>query len=277
MLFAGFCFAALHASVRYLSSEIHPFEIAFFRNLAALLILIPWLLPRAAIILSTRHRGGHLWQAITNVVAMLLFYLALAMAPLVDVQALSLTAPVFASVLAVLVLKEKLRLPRGIAVIAGFMGALIILRPDFTEPNPGLLPALAAGLLWGITLVTVKSLARHDSALTIAAYMALLMTPLSLPAALLVWSWPTPGQLVWLLACGLWGTLAQLAMTQALRIAEASAMLPLDFTKVIWGGVIAWLAFDEIISPSTWLGAVIIISGSSYLSWRERREELIPH
>lgn len=104
-------------------------------------------------------------------------------------------------------------------------------------------------------------------------YMVILMTPMSLFAAVPVWGWPNWEQLGWLAACGVTGTVAQLLMAQAFRSADASVVLPLDFMKVVWGALIAWLWFSEVVGIWTWVGALIIFTGASYIAFRERHLE----
>ncbi|MDX1529206.1 MAG: DMT family transporter, partial [Gammaproteobacteria bacterium] len=108
---------------------------------------------------------------------------------------------------------------------------------------------------------------------TITAYMVILMTPMSLVAAVPFWVWPNLPQLGWLAACGITGTVAQFLMAQAFRSADTSVVLPLDFMKVVWGAIIAWLWFGELVGVWTWVGAVIIFIGATYIAFRERALE----
>ena len=130
---------------------------------------------------------------------------------------------------------------------------------------------LGSAAVWGVALLLIKRLSATDSAFTITSYMVLLMTPLSLLPALTVWEWPSPTQLGWLIACGLLGTVAQMLMTQAMRMADASAVLPLDFLKVVWGSIIGYFLFAELIDGWTWIGAAVIFAGATVLTLGERR------
>jgi drug/metabolite transporter (DMT)-like permease len=270
MAAAAACYAILHGSVRYVSSQLHPFEITFFRNLFGLIVLAPWFVVHGLEPLRTRRIGLHLLRASSNVIAMLMFFMALSMTPLAQVQALGFTAPLFTTVLAIFILGERVRLRRWTALMAGFIGALIIVRPGFQPIDTGSLLTVASAAIWAFTLITIKLLSRTDSAVTITAYMVLLMSPLSLLPALYYWTWPSPEMWLWLVVCGVSGTIAQLLMAQSFRVADATVVLPFDFTKIVWGALIGYLAFGEVVDIWTWIGAGVIFSGVTYITYRER-------
>lgn len=273
MLLATLAAASLHATVRYLSdSGLHGLEVAFFRNLFGLLALTPWLIQAGVwAILRTQQAGMYLLRALTNTVSMLMFFTALGMAPLAQVQALSFTGPLFATLLAIPFLGEKIRLRRTVALVVGFIGVLVIIRPGFQTVDLGTWLVLGAAALWGATLIIIKLLSRRDSSLTITAYMGLWMTPLSLIPALWVWQWPDPQQWFWLIIAGILGTSSQLCITQAFRLAEATALLPLDFLRLVWSSLIAYVVFAELIDGWTAVGGLVIFSSATYIALRERQ------
>ena len=273
MLASTVFFAVMHALVRYISAEIHPFEVTFFRNLFGLVALFPWFVVQGLAPLRTRRIGLHFARAGTNVVAMLMFFMALSLSPMVQVQSLAFTAPLFTTVLAAVFLRETVRMRRWMATLAGFIGAMIIIRPGVQPVGTGALLTLASAMVWAFTMIFIKQLSRTDSAITITAYMVIMMTPMSLAVAVFFWTWPTMAQLGWLAACGITGTLAQFLMAQAFRIADTSVVLPLDFMKVVWGATIAWFWFDEAVDLWTWAGAIVIFSGATCIAFRERHAE----
>lgn len=270
MLASTVFFAVMHGCVRYISAEVHPFEIAFFRNLFGLLVLAPWFVVQGLEPLRTSRIGLHFARAGSNLIAMLMFFMALSLSPMVQVQSLAFTAPLFTTVLAAIILKETVRLRRWMAALVGFIGAMIIIRPGFQPVDSGALLTLGSAMVWAFSMIIIKQLSRTDSAITITAYMVVLMTPLSLAVAVFFWTWPTAVQLVWLAACGVTGTIAQLLMAQAFRVADTSVVLPLDFMKVIWGAIIAWIWFSETVDLWTWIGAIVIFCGATYIALRER-------
>lgn len=271
MVLACALFGVMHVGVRHVTQSIHPFEAAFFRNFLGLLALAPSFITHGWRPLRTRRHGLHCLRAALNVVVMLTFFYALSITPVALVQALAFTSPLFSAVLAVLLLGERVRARRITAIAAGFAGALLIIRPGVQPIELGPVLVLVSSAVWGYTVIVIKSLSRTDSAVTITAYMLLLMTPMTLASALFVWTWPSTGEFAMLAAIGIAGTLAQMCMAQSLRLAEATVVLPFDFTKLVWGALLAWVVFGESIDGWTFLGAAVIFAGGLFLAYRERQ------
>ena len=271
MVLACVFFGVMHVGVRHVTQSIHPFEAAFFRNVFGLLVLAPSFITHGWRPLRTRRFGLHCVRAALNVVAMLSFFYALSITPVVLVQALAFTSPLFTAVLAVLILGERLRVRRITAIAVGFAGTLLIIRPGVQPIELGPVLVLVSSAVWGYVVILIKSLSRTDSAVTITAYMVLLMSPMTLVCALFVWTWPSVGELAVLAAIGISGTLAQMCMTQSLRLTETTVVLPFDFTKLVWSALFAWLLFGELIDSWTLLGSLVIFSGGLYVAYRERQ------
>jgi drug/metabolite transporter (DMT)-like permease len=270
MFVSTFFFAAMHGSIRYMSATIHPFEIALFRNVFALVVVLPWFYRYGIAPLRTQRFGLHALRAIFNIMAMLSFFYALSITPLSEVTALGFTAPIFATVLAALILGEVVRARRWTAIAIGFLGTLIILRPGFEAIGLGQLLVLFSSMIWACALLVIKTLGRTDSSATIIAYMALLMIPLSLGPALFVWRWPDPLEWAWLIGIGVLGGIGQFCMTEALRQADTAVVMPFDFFKLVWVTLIAWLAFAEHLDLYTWIGGAVIFASTLYIAYRER-------
>ena len=179
--------------------------------------------------------------------------------------------PLFGTMLAVLVLGERIRVRRVAALVAGLAGAVVILRPVPGAVDTGALLVLGSCLLFAVVTVTLKVLARTDGAVTTAFYLGLLSTPLALVAALPVWESPSPGQLGWLVAMGVMGNTANICFAQALKEADASVVMPIDFTKLVWATILGWVVFEELADAWTWIGGAIIFSATLYIGYRERQ------
>lgn len=271
MLVSTVLFSMMHVCVRYLSSDLHPFEIAFFRNSLACIFLLPLMIRNSGQLLKTRHIKWHVLRSSLNVVAMLMFFYALSITPLAVAQALSFTAPLFATVLAIFILGEKVKLRRWLALTAGFGGVLIILRPGTQPLELGALLVLGAASIWALTMIVIKRLSNTDSPLTITAYVTVFLSVLSLLPALLVWQWPHGLQWAWLLFAAIAGTLGQLCLAKAFAYAETSIVLPFDFAKIIWTAALGYWFFGEIVSVYTWTGGIIIFGGACYVAIREHQ------
>jgi drug/metabolite transporter (DMT)-like permease len=271
MLAATLLFSLMHASIRHVTAEVHPLEAAFFRNLFGLLVLLPWIARFGLAPLRTGRVSMHVLRTAFNLVAMLAFFQALTLAPLAQVTALGFTAPVFAALLAIPVLGEKVGPRRWSAIAIGFLGTLVILRPGFGEIGLGPLLTLLSSLAWACALMVIKLLGRTESSITIIGYMNLLLTPASLVPALFVWTWPGPEALLWLIWIGVIGTIGQYLMTESLRMGETAVVMPIDFCKLIWIAAIAYLAFGEVPDLSTWIGGAVIFASTLYITYRERQ------
>jgi drug/metabolite transporter (DMT)-like permease len=271
MVLSTIAFVLMHGSIRQVGDGLHPFEIAFFRNLFAVLPLMPWFVRYGMQPLRTERASLHFMRGLLNVFAMLTFFSALTLIPLAQVTALSFTAPLFGTVLAVVFLREVVRVRRIVALVAGFVGAIVILRPGLVGIETGSLLVLFSAVAWSVTMIVIKVLSRTESSVTITAYMAIFMTPLTLLPALFYWRWPDGEQLVWLVAIGILGSLGQLSVAQAFREAEASVVMPLDFMKLLWAALLGYLAFAEV--PDVWVGAggTMIAASASYIAYRESR------
>ena len=271
MVLACVFFGVMHVGVRHVTQSVHPFEAAFFRNLFGLLVLAPSFITHGLRPLRTQRLGLHCVRAALNVVAMLCFFYALSITPVVLVLSLAFTAPLFTAVLAVLLLGERIRARRLTAIVVGFAGTLLIIRPGIQPIELGPALVLLSAAVWGYVMILIKSLSRTDSAVTITAYMVLLMSPMTLVCALFVWTWPTGDELAVLAVVGVAGTVAQMCMTQSLRIADTMVVLPFDFTKLVWGALFAWILFGEVMDGWTLFGSLVIFSGGLYVAYRERQ------
>jgi drug/metabolite transporter (DMT)-like permease len=147
-----------------------------------------------------------------------------------------------------------------------------MLRPGFREFSLGTGLALVAAALFGWVIIVLKILARTESSLTITAYMGLLQTPLAFLAAVWVWTWPSPEQWLWMVAMGLLGSLGQVALAQAYKLADVTMLLPLDFSRLLWASLLGFWVFAEIPDGWTWVGGTLILAGVTSAAYGEARQ-----
>ncbi len=271
MLLACAGFAAMTGLVRYVADHgIDPWEIAFFRNFFSLAAMAPWIAGAGLAGLRTAHLRLYTLRAATGVVSMLAWFWSISLLPITEATALGFTAPFFTTILAALVLHEVVRLRRWTAVIVGFLATLVILRPGSGDiPALGAAVALFAAAAQAASTVMVKTLSRTESPNAIVAYMAIYLTPMSLLPALFVWTWPSRGMLGWMAIIGLVGTFSHLCFARALREADASALMPIDFARLVFVAIIGIFVFDQIPSAWTWVGAAVIFASGVYVVRRE--------
>ncbi len=191
--------------------------------------------------------------------------------PLSTATVLFFTAPIFATILAVLVHKERVGPRRLAAIAAGLIGALVILRPGFDGFHPAMLAALASSALFAIALSLSRDLANADGAISAYFSSVVITAIVTLPLALPVWEMP-PDAMTWFAVAVLVATSAVrgIADIQAYRFAEAALLAPIAYLRLVFIGLGAWLLFDEGIDNPTWLGAAIIIGATFYIAQRER-------
>jgi drug/metabolite transporter (DMT)-like permease len=264
-------FSIMHALVRFVSDALPPFQIAFFRNIFGLLFLLPLLMRSRFAVLRTERLGLHALRGVINIGAMLMFFTALSITPLAKATALSFTAPIFMAVLAVIVLGERFRIYRWIAIFLGFAGMLIIIRPGIVAVDTGALLVTFAAALWAVAMIIIKVLSRTESSLTIVAYMGIFLGLFSILPALWVWQPFGLQTLGWMALIGLTGTFAQMSLSQALKETDPTALMPFDFLKLIWTAIIGAWFFAEIPDIYTWVGATVIFLSGLSIAFRERQ------
>jgi len=269
MLAATFIMVVMHTLVRRLSQEMPVSEVVFFRNLFSLLVVLPLVLREGPAKLLTKRPGLHLLRSLIGICAMWLWFYALSVVPVAEATALSFTSVIFGSIAAAVFLGERMRLRRWSAVIIGFLGAMVILRPGFQELSFGMLAVIASSVFWALALILVKHLSRWDSVVTIVALNQLLLTVLSAIPAWLVWQAPTLPQLAWALAIGICATTGHICMTSAFKWGDASAIFPVDFARLIWAAVLGYVVFAEVPDAWTWAGGAIIFASTAYITYRE--------
>ena len=270
MLFGTFFLIAMTVVVRHLSSELHTFEIAFFRNIIGLSMLLPILMKRGFVSLKTNNIGGMALRGIFHAGGMLFYFLALTLMPLAELASLSFTSPLFITLLAVLIFHEKLGPRRIMGLILGFIGAIIILRPGSGVLGLGAVYAMIAVFSWSIAVIFIKHLSKDNSTVTMTIYALFFLTLFTFVPALYVWQWPSIEQYFWLALLAALGTIGQLLFTQSMKIADVSLIMPFDFSRLIWASLFGIFFFSERPSVWTFVGGGLIFASATYIAYRER-------
>ena len=269
MVLSAASFAGLTTVIREVSGSMHPFELAFFRNLFGLMLMLPWFLRIGVKVLKTERLPLHAFRSVIGLGAMLSWFTAVSMMPIAEATALSFTTPLFVTIGAALFLGESVKVRRWVATVVGLIGAVIIVHPDGMEIGAGAGLVLGASAFMSMAALSVKSLSRTETPNTIVLFMGLLMTPLSLIPALFYWTPPELSDYPWFVALGLFATLGQIAMARAFAAADVSAVLPFDFSRLIFAAILGYLFFAESPDVWTWVGAAIIFSAALYTAHRE--------
>ena len=271
MLAACACFAFNSVFVRLAAEQgTHPFVVAFFRNLFSFMILLPMTVGRSGwSVLIPKRLDLLTLRGSLNGASMLAWFYAVPLLPLADLTALGFTAPLWATVLAVLLLGEKVRWRRWAATLIGFAGVVVILQPGFVEVHWASGLVLFSSAMWAVTIIVVRHLTFIERPETILLYQALMMAVIAGVPSVFVWTTPTGEVWIWLIALGVLAATAHTFHVRAYSMQEVAALQPLDFSRLPIIAVAAWAIFGEVPAPAVWIGALIVFAAGSYISHRE--------
>ena len=271
MALAMLLFGVMAVCIRLASQQLHAFEIAFFRNFFGFLVLLPILCRHGPSLLRTQKLGFYVARCLIGMVSMLAGFWAIVNLPLAQAIALSYSTPLFVTIGAVIVLGEIVRARRWSAVIVGFLGVLVIVRPGSDAFTAASLVALLAAVASATVAISIKFLSRTEHPDAIVIWTTLLWIPMSLLPALAVWQMPVGITWLWIVLAGVLGSTAHMCWTRALKLGEASMLTPISFLQIIVVAAAGWLLFDEALDRWTVLGAAIIFGSNVYIARREAR------
>ena len=278
MLVALFCFTTMGICIRLSSAFVPVIEIVFFRNILAVLIMAPVLIKQGASSIRMNRPKLFFGRACIDFIGMLCGFTAVTLIPLAEMTALSFTGPIFVTIGAALFLGEVIRIRRIMAIAVGFVGALIILRPGLVEVSVGAMLALVSALSIAAASLVVKKMTQSETASSIVFWMVMMQAPLALVPAIFVWEWPTAEAWLYLWGMALSGTAAHVLFTRAVGLVEITSLQPLEFAKLPFAVVLAWLVFAELPDIWIWIGGSVIFASTVYITRREAltRQPAIP-
>ena len=249
--------------------ETNVFTVGFLRFFIGLLIISPYILYSKFKVYKSSHLKLHLLRSLINLPMMLLGFGALVFIPLEQIQALHFIVPLIVTLLAVFIFKEKIYFIRISALIIGFVGMLIMLRPGVTEINIGSYMIILSCILWSIIIIISKSLSKDDSPMTILTYQYTFMTIFSFAVTLFFWETPSLTVIYYVLLAAISGTILHISLNYSYQLVELSLTQPITFLGLIWGSLFGYYIFDEKPDYFTWAGGVFIFSGVLIITYRE--------
>jgi drug/metabolite transporter (DMT)-like permease len=259
----------MSVGVRLLSPELHPTVIVTLRNLLTVLLLVPWLMHQGMGVLSTQRLGAHAWRGVIGGVGIITWTYALTVMPLTHATALSFTAPLFSTLFAILFLSEKADTARWLALLAGFCGALIIIRPSAEGFDMHALIVIFATTSWAVTGMFVKSLSATEPPLRMVFYMNLFMLLMAAPMGIAHWQTPSLHDFLVLLGMACCSIVMHFSMARAYSLAPVVTLMPFDFTRLITTALFAYVLFGEVSTWHSWLGASIIVMSAVIMARRD--------
>jgi len=249
---------------REAAREVSVFQIMLVRSVLGMALL--WPLLRAAgglAALRTERLHVHALRNAVHYAAQYGWFAALMLIPLAQVVAIEFTMPIWAAVLAVAFLGERMNSLKWFAVLLGLVGVAVIVRPGVGEFNSGQLIALASAVGFAIAIVLVKSLTRTDAAVAISFWMLVIQTVIGLVPALLVWQWPSAEAWGWMVVVAFCGAYSHYCFARALQHADATVVVPMDFLRVPLTALLGWLVYSERLDLFTALGVGLILAGNA--------------
>lgn len=258
---------------RELSDTMAPFEISFFRAFGGFLIVMVLLWRTGFAQLRTRRIPLHVTRNVFHFGGQTLWFWGLSLLPLATVFALEFTIPFWTALLAAIFLGERMNVGRVTAIVLGFVGILIIVQPGAEVFNPYALIVLVAAIGFAVSNVCSKPLSATETPFSIIFYMNVIQMPLGLFAASFHWVWPEWADLPWLIIVGAAGLTAHFCMTRALRLADATVVMPIDYLRLPLAVGIGYFFYNEAVGWALVLGAAVIFAGNVYaLRYEARRK-----
>ena len=255
--------------IKLAQEELNVFTTGFLRFFFGFLIITPYILKTKFEVFSTKNLKIHIVRSALNLPAMLLGFAALAMLPLEKMTAIHFIVPIIVTILAVIFLKEKIYLYRSIALVMGFLGMLIILRPGIIDISIGIYMALISSLIWSVVIILTKKVSKDDSAITILSHQYVYMSLFSFPLVIYFWDQPSLKTIIFILCAAMSGTILHIALNHAYKLVDVTMTQPYSFLGLVVSSIIGYFVFSDKPDFYTWLGASVIFCGVLLISYRE--------
>jgi drug/metabolite transporter (DMT)-like permease len=248
---------------REATREMNVFELMELRSTIGFLLLLPIIYRNGGFApLKTKRLPQHIARNLVHYGAQLGWFFALTLIPIGQVVAIEFTMPIWTAILAASFLGERITSWKAIAIALGIIGVVIIVRPATGEVNPGQMIALGAAVGFGISMALVKSLTRTESALAVIFWMIVVQWTAGLLPTLFVWTWPSAVVWGWVVVIAICGTFSHYCLASAMRYADATIVVPMDFLRVPLTATVGWLVYSERLDLYTVLGAALILTGN---------------
>lgn len=243
--------------------ELSVFQVMEMRSVIGLFLLYPLVHRNGGFAsMQTARPLQHIGRNVVHYAAQYGWFLALTMIPLAQVVSIEFTMPVWTALLAVSFLGEKLNVWKILAIVLGLVGVIVIVQPGAAPVSPGQLVMVLAALGFGVAIVMVKSLTRTDSVVVIIFWMLVIQSLIGLIPALYLWHWPSAHVWPWVVVIAFCGTYSHYCFTQAMRYADATVVVPMDFLRVPLSAAVGWLVYSERLDAATVAGAALILTGN---------------
>ena len=270
MIGATVIFSGSSAASKWLVARYPIGEVLFTRTAVALIACALFILPRTGLaVFRTRRLGHHLMRSVSQAFSQTFLLIAFSLMPLAGATAINFSAPLFATLVSALLLKEKVGASRCVALLVGFCGVLIVARPGTDTFQIGALFALANAMLYGSVTAAVRGMTATESAETLLLYQLTLLTCFFALLLTLGWITPTPFDAAWIVFNGVANAVGQYWWTRALHLAPASAVSPFFYLSLIWASILGFVIWGEAPTVSLVIGSADVVASGLFLLWRE--------
>ncbi len=248
---------------RETARQLNVFQIMEVRSILGFFLLYPMIRAQGGFArLKTSRLPQHIARNLIHYGAQLGWFFALTLIPIGQVVAIEFTMPIWTAILAAAFLGERMTIWKTAAILLGIVGVIVIVRPATGEVDPGQLIALGAAVGFGVSMALVKSLTRTESALAIIFWMLMVQSAAGFFPTLCLWVWPSAHAWGWLVVIAVCGTFSHYCLANAMRYADATVVVPMDFLRVPLTATAGWLIYSERLDMFTVLGAALILTGN---------------
>ncbi len=264
-------FSIMIIFIRKASENLHILEVVFFRNLLAFFVMLPILKSTGLVAIKMNNTKLFFVRGFFGAIGMLAGFTCLTLIPLAQATAISFAQPIFITIGATIFLGEIIKVRRIVAIVIGFIGMLIIVQPGVNSFSFGIMLAIIAALAHSLNALIVKKLTLTETPQAIITWMVIILIPITLIPALVVWEWPSFETWLYLWGIAIVGSLAHFLWTKSCSMADITSLQPIEFIKLPIIALLGWIIFSEIPGTWTWVGGLIIFISTIYISHREAK------
>ncbi|MDF1720277.1 MAG: DMT family transporter [Minwuia sp.] len=269
MLFGAIGFSLIMVIVRHLSASLDPFVLNFWRSIFSILMFAPWIMRVGFGAMKTARLPLFAMRSVVMVASSLMLLWSAVLIPIGEATAITFTAPLFTTLLAAVMLKEKVGPRRIGALLVGFIGVLVMLRPGQEAISLGAILAIGSSILFGFVVIFGKKLSATEEPALVILMLSIFNLPISLVPAVIFWQVPQGEEWLWIIGLGIAANMNMYGIQRAISAGDASLAQVFDFVRLPLSVALAWWAFSEIPDPWMWAGAAIIFVATVYTTRRE--------
>ena len=271
---SGSFFAVLMESlIRSAQYDSNVYTIGFLRFFFGLIIILPYLIKKKFIPYKTKNFKFYFIRGLFNLPMMILGFGALIYVPFEQFKALHFLSPIIVVLLSFIIFREKVYMYRILALVIGFIGMLIIVRPGIVDFNIGTIMILISLTFWSLIIIVSKFVSKDDSPITMVTYQYTLMTIFALPLAIYFWQMPSLQSLIFVFIGAISGTILHLSLALSYKYAELSVTQPVWFSGLIFGSAFGFFVFNETPDVWTWIGGIVVFSSVLLITYNERSKD----